>query len=311
MKILITGSNGLLGQHLIKLLKQQNNYRIIATARGENRLKDQHGYQYVSLNICDETQVKKVIADNIPDVIIHSAAMTKVDDCEIKKEQCWKSNVLATQYLIKSAQQIKSSFLLISTDFIFNGESGPYDENALPDPLSYYGTSKLAAEMLLMTSQLRWAIARTVLVYGIAEDMSRSNIILWVKKSLEQGKKIRVVDDQWRTPTLVRDLAIGCQLITDKFLANNDVDTNKISGIFNISGRDFLTPYEMALKTADHFHLDKSLIEKADASSFTQTAKRPLKTGFIIDKARKILGYEPHSFEEGIKIVGEELIAEK
>lgn len=311
MKILITGSNGLLGQHLIKLLKQQNNYQIIATARGENRLKDQHGYQYVSLNICDETQVKKVIADNIPDVIIHSAAMTKVDDCEIKKEQCWKSNVLATQYLIKSAQQIKSSFLLISTDFIFNGESGPYDENALPDPLSYYGTSKLAAEMLLMTSQLRWAIARTVLVYGIAEDMSRSNIILWVKKSLEQGKKIRVVDDQWRTPTLVRDLAIGCQLITDKFLANNDVDTNKISGIFNISGRDFLTPYEMALKTADHFHLDKSLIEKADASSFTQTAKRPPKTGFIIDKARKILGYEPHSFEEGIKIVGEELIAEK
>lgn len=311
MKILITGSNGLLGQHLIKLLKQQNNYQIIATARGENRLKDQHGYQYVSLNICDETQVKKVIADNIPDVIIHSAAMTKVDDCEIKKEQCWKSNVLATQYLIKSAQQIKSSFLLISTDFIFNGESGPYDENALPDPLSYYGTSKLAAEMLLMTSQLRWAIARTVLVYGIAEDMSRSNIILWVKKSLEQGKKIRVVDDQWRTPTLVRDLAIGCQLITDKFLANNDVDTNKISGIFNISGIDFLTPYEMALKTADHFHLDKSLIEKADASSFTQTAKRPPKTGFIIDKARKILGYEPHSFEEGIKIVGEELIAEK
>lgn len=311
MRILITGSNGLLGQHLIKLLKQQNNYRIIATARGENRLKDQHGYQYVSLDICDETQVKKVVADNIPDVIIHSAAMTKVDDCEIKKEQCWRSNVLATQYLIKSAQQIKSSFLLISTDFIFNGESGPYDENALPDPLSYYGMSKLAAEMLLVTSQLRWAIARTVLVYGVAEDMSRSNIILWVKKSLEQGKKIRVVDDQWRTPTLVQDLAIGCQLITEKFLVNNDVDTNKISGIFNISGGDFLTPYEMALKTADHFHLDKSLIEKADASSFTQTARRPPKTGFIIDKARKILGYEPHSFEEGIKIVGEELITEK
>ncbi|TAN17193.1 MAG: SDR family oxidoreductase [Chitinophagaceae bacterium] len=311
MRILITGSNGLLGQHLIKLLKQNNNHRIIATARGGNRLKDQNGYQYISLDICDETQVKKVIADNVPDVIIHCAAMTQVDDCEIKKEQCWRANVLATQYLIKAAQQIKSSFLLVSTDFIFNGESGPYDENALPDPLSYYGMSKLAAEMLLMTSQLRWAIARTVLVYGIAEDMSRSNIILWVKKSLEQGKKIRVVDDQWRTPTLVQDLAMGCQLITEKFLANNDVDTNKISGIFNISGRDFLTPYEMALKTADYFHLDKSLIEKADASSFTQTAKRPPKTGFIIDKAGEMLGYKPHSFGEGIKIMGEELIAEK
>ncbi|MGH2645218.1 MAG: SDR family oxidoreductase, partial [Chitinophagaceae bacterium] len=280
---------------------------IIATARGENRLKDKTGYQYTPLDICNESQVTETILNYAPDVIIHGAAMTQVDDCEIKKEQCWQSNVLATQYLIKAAQQAKSSFLLISTDFIFNGESGPYDENALPDPLSYYGLSKLSAEMLLLTSGLRWAIARTVLVYGIAEDMSRSNIILWVKKSLEQKKKIKVVDDQWRTPTLVQDLATGCQLIAEKYLGGIEHGTNDDSGIFNISGKDLLTPYEMALKTADHFHLDKSLIERADASSFTQTAKRPPKTGFIIGKAKKLLGYEPHSFDEGIKIVGEGL----
>lgn len=307
MKILVTGSNGLLGQHLIKLLKKNKDHAVIATARGENRLNDREGYQYSSLDICDESQVAKTVLDYKPDVIIHSAAMTQVDDCEIKKGQCWQSNVLATQYLIQAAQQAKSAFLLLSTDFIFNGEAGPYDENALPDPLSYYGMSKLAAEMLLMTSRLRWAIARTVLVYGVAEDMSRSNIILWVKKSLEQGKKIKVVNDQWRTPTLVQDLAMGCQLITEKYLKNNDKGLSNISGIFNISGKDFLTPYEMALKTADYFHLDKSLIEKADASSFTQTAKRPPRTGFIIDKAKKVLGYDPYSFEEGIRIVGEEM----
>lgn len=311
MKILITGSNGLLGQHLIKVLKKNKNNTVIATARGENRLKDTDGYQYASLDIADETQVMKMAHDYIPDVIVHSAAMTQVDDCEIKKEPCWQTNVLATQYLIKAAQQTKSAFLFLSTDFIFNGESGPYDENAIPDPISYYGMSKLAAEMLLVTCGLQWAIARTVLVYGIAEDMSRSNIILWVKKSLEQGKKIKVVDDQWRTPTLVQDLAMGCQLIIEKYLRKGKGDLNKISGIFNISGKDFLTPYEMALKTADYFHLDKSLIEKADASSFTQTAKRPPRTGFIIDKARKVLGYEPHSFEEGIKIVGEGLDTSK
>lgn len=307
MKILITGSNGLLGQHLIKLLKKNQDHTVIATARGENRLKSRDGYQYTSLDICSKGQVMKAILDYAPDVIIHGAAMTQVDDCEIKKESCWQSNVLATQYLIKAAQETNAAFLFLSTDFIFNGVSGPYDENAVPDPISYYGISKLAAEMLLMTSQLRWAIARTVLVYGVAEDMSRSNIILWVKKSLEQGKKIKVVNDQWRTPTLVQDLAMGCQLIIEKYL--NDVSVNKdnISGIFNISGKDFLTPYEMALKTADYFHLDKSLIKKADASSFTQTAKRPPRTGFIIDKARKVLGYEPHSFEEGIKMVGEGL----
>lgn len=307
MKILITGSNGLLGQHLIKVLKQHNKHEITATSKGADRLKDQKGYHFISLDICDKSLVQQVITQTAPDVIIHAAAMTQVDDCEIHKEKCWQSNVIATEYLVHAAQNIHAGFLLLSTDFIFNGDAGPYHEDAIPDPISYYGMSKLAAEMLLKTSRLNWAIARTVLVYGIAEDLSRSNIILWVKKSLERGKRIKVVNDQWRTPTLVQDLATGCQLIAEKCLDNSTGRFRNPSGIFNISGKDFLTPYEMALKTADHFHLDKSFIEKADASSFTQTAKRPPRTGFIIDKAKKVLGYEPHSFEEGIRIVGEGL----
>jgi dTDP-4-dehydrorhamnose reductase len=135
-----------------------------------------------------------------------------------------------------------------------------------------------------------------VLVYGIVSDMSRSNIILWVKKSLEEGKNIKVVTDQFRTPTLAEDLAKGCWLMTDK----------EAEGIFHISGKDFLTPYEMAIKTADFFHLDKSLISEADSSNFTQPAKRPPRTGFILDKAISVLGYNPVSFEEGIAIVAEQ-----
>src|SRR5690606_4718151 len=135
---------------------------------------------------------------------------------------------------------------------------------------SYYGESKLAAEKLVMESSLHWAIARTVLVYGIVNDMSRSNIILWVKKNLEDKKTINVVDDQWRTPTLAEDLAIGCFLIMEK----------NATGIFNISGKDMLTPFEMAHQTADFFQLDKSYIKRADSSTFTQPAKRPPKTGF-------------------------------
>ena len=146
-------------------------------------------------------------------------------------------------------------------------------------------------------SGLRWAIARTVLVYGIAYDMSRSNIILWVKKSLEDGKNIKVVTDQWRTPTLAEDLAMGCYLI-----ANQEAE-----GIFNISGKDLLTPYEMAIMTADYFELDKSLIAQADSSTFSQPAKRPARTGFVLDKARSILGYEPRSFTEGIAILAGQL----
>jgi dTDP-4-dehydrorhamnose reductase len=132
-----------------------------------------------------------------------------------------------------------------------------------------------------------------VLVYGIAHDMSRSNIILWVKKSLEEGKTIKVVDDQWRTPTLAEDLAMGCYLIVK----------HGAEGIFNISGQDLLTPFEMAHHTADYFRLDKSFITRADSSTFTQPAKRPPRTGFVLDKARRVLNYAPHSFEAGIAVL--------
>jgi dTDP-4-dehydrorhamnose reductase len=148
-----------------------------------------------------------------------------------------------------------------------------------------------------MGSGIDFAIARTVLVYGVAHDMSRSNIILWVKSSLEQGKKIQVVNDQWRTPTLAEDLAMGCALIIDK----------DESGVFNISGKDFLNPYQMAVKTAAFFGLDSSLIEEVDGSRFSQPAKRPPRTGFFIDKAISRLGYAPRTFDEGIAIVAQQL----
>lgn len=306
MKYLITGSNGLLGQHLVKLLRNHpSGPGILATARGANRLKDTEGYGYQSLDITDPDEVSRVVGEFRPDVIIHGAAMTQVDDCETRKADCWKANVLATEYFVRAAQRYGASLLLVSTDFIFNGEAGPYDEKGLPDPLSYYGTSKLAAEMLLPTSGLNWAIARTVLVYGVAEDMSRSNIVLWVKKSLEEGKRIRVVDDQWRTPTLVQDLAAGCALIAEKVLG--DKRPAGEDGIFNISGSDMLTPYQMALEVAGVFGLDESLIEKADASTFTQAARRPARTGFQIGKARRLLGYDPHSFTEGLEVVAADL----
>ncbi|MBO3699611.1 NAD(P)-dependent oxidoreductase [Roseivirga sp. E12] len=298
MKVLITGANGLLGQKLVKLILDKGGDDLIATARGANRLPyPESGYRFDQMDITDQAQVDEVIDKYSPDVVIHTAAMTNVDQCETEREDCWKQNVDAVDFLIRACERNASFLLHLSTDFIFDGEDGPYDEEAAPNPISYYGDSKLAAEKLLLESGIKYAIARTVLVYGIAHDMSRSNIVLWVKKSLEGGKAIKVVDDQWRSPTLAEDLAMGCYLITDK----------RAEGIFNISGKDLLTPYEMALKTAAYFDLDASTMERADASTFTQTAKRPPKTGLLIDKAVRELGYTPHSFEEGIGILVKQL----
>ncbi|GAA4431814.1 dTDP-4-dehydrorhamnose reductase [Ravibacter arvi] len=292
-KILVTGANGLLGQKLIDLLRANEAVSTYATARGENRLPFQEGYVYLPMDITSEAAIQEVFGQVMPDVVIHTAAMTNVDQCEAEKEACWKQNVEAVELLVAACRRSNTFLLHLSTDFIFDGKAGPYTEEAEANPISFYGWSKLAAEKAVSGSTIRWAIARTVLVYGIAHDMSRSNIVLWVKKSLEDGKTINVVDDQWRTPTLAEDLAQGCFLIADR----------QAEGVFNISGKDLLTPYEMALQTADYFGLDKGLIRRADSSTFTQPARRPPKTGFILDKATSVLGYAPRSFKEGIEIL--------
>ena len=296
-RILITGANGLLGQKLVGLLAQQADVDLIATARGENRLPISASYTYRQMDITDRQQVFDVITDVRPDAVIHGAAMTDVDKCELDKEACWAQNVTATESIVVACEATGAFLCHVSTDFIFDGKDGPYSEEAEGNPISFYGWSKYAAERVVMSSSLQWAIARTVLVYGIAHDMSRSNIILWVKKSLEDGKIIKVVTDQFRSPTLAEDLATGCALIAKK----------QATGIFNISGKEVLTPHEMAIQTADYFGLDKSLITEATAATFTQTARRPPRTGFIIDKAQRELGYEPRSFLEGIAVLAGQL----
>ncbi|MCF0063892.1 NAD(P)-dependent oxidoreductase [Dyadobacter chenwenxiniae] len=296
-RILITGSNGLLGQKLVDLLANNEHYEIFATAKGENRLGISEGYRYMQMDVTDAGEVDDVLNQVKPQVIIHTAAMTNVDQCEMEKDACWKLNVTAVEILIAACKKHDIFLEHVSTDFIFDGTSGPYSEEDEPNPISFYGWSKYAAEKAVMHSGIRWAIARTVLVYGIAHDMSRSNIILWVKKSLEEGKAIKVVTDQFRTPTLAEDLAMGCFLIADQ----------GAQGIYHISGKDFLTPYEMAIMTADYFALDKSLISPTDASSFSQPAPRPPRTGFDLKKSRNILGYEPRTFREGIALLAKQI----
>jgi dTDP-4-dehydrorhamnose reductase len=304
MKILITGSNGLLGQKLVYKLRHRTDITCIATARGDNRLVKTDGYVYETLDITDKKNVQVVFEKHLPDVIINTAAMTNVDACELEKDACWLMNVTAVEHQVKVLEGLqknnisyKPHFIHLSTDFIFDGTHGPLDENEKPNPLSFYAESKLEAENIVQASSLNWAIARTVLVYGIVDNMSRSNIVLWVKSNLEQGKQIKVVDDQFRTPTLAEDLADGCILIAEK----------TASGIYNISGKDFYSILELAHIVADYYGLDKSLIQPSKSEDIKQPAKRPPVTGFIITKAINDLGYKPHSFVEGIEILEQQI----
>jgi dTDP-4-dehydrorhamnose reductase len=298
MRLLITGSNGLLGQKLIKLLVENKKVELLATSRGENKIADL--YPQVAFRNMDITKledVNRVFDEFKPTHVINTAAQTNVDICETEREAAYDMNATSVKYLVNACEEYNAHLTHVSTDFIFDGEAGPYNEEAEPKPVNYYGETKLAAEEIVQKATCPWAIARTVLVYGTAHNYGRTNIVLWVKNSLEEGKNIQVVDDQFRTPTLAEDLAMGCWLIAEK----------NATGIFNISSDELLTPYGMAMQVVDYFKLDGSFIKKVDASVFTQPAKRPPRTGFIIEKAKRELGFKPHTFKEGIQLIASQI----
>ena len=206
----------------------------------------------------------------------------------------------ATEFLVHAAKKYRSHFIFLSTDFIFDGENGPYQEDDLPAPLSIYGHSKLKGEKIVMDSGLdRWAIARTIIVYGIAPGLSRSNVVLWAKNALEKGDPIKVVDDQWRMPTLAEDLAAGCIAIAKR----------GATGIYHLSGPDGMSILELVRRVGKFFGLDTSSVSPIKSASLGQPAARPPRTGFILEKAKRDLGYAPRSFEEGLAVLRDQLAA--
>ena len=290
IKIIITGSNGLLGQSLLALLlKEKQHYEVYGFSRGENR-SGRQDFNYVSIDITKENILREQVKEIQPDFIINTAAMTQVDDCEIHKEACNLLNIEVVKWLADISKEINTHLIHLSTDFIFDGKKGCYKETDIPNPLSYYGLSKLKSEEVLVNSDINYTILRTILVYGKVFDMSRSNIVLWVKEMLENGKEITIVDDQFRTPTYVEDLALACKISIDK----------KAVGIFNISSNELLSIFEIAQQIADVFGLNKSLIVPISTSTLNQTAARPAKTGFDLSKTNKILDFYTKSFKEDV-----------
>lgn len=296
-KVIITGSNGLLGQKLVKLLLKDD-YQIHAFSRGENLLENKEGYTYYNIDITDKEKVTQLINKIRPHYLINTAAMTNVDACELNKEECHSINVEAVLTLVKSCKENDIHLIHLSTDFIFDGEKGDlYAEDDPPNPLSYYGLSKLKSEEIIISSNIRYTILRTILVYGTIEGAERSNIVLWVKNSLESKKQINVVTDQYRMPTFVDDLAESCLLA----IKNNAL------GVYNVSSNELLSIFEIALIVAKSFNLDPSYINPIETSQLDLPAKRPFKTGFDLKKSIKKLNLPSYSFLERLQVYKNQL----
>ncbi|MDA0378995.1 MAG: dTDP-4-dehydrorhamnose reductase [Bacteroidetes bacterium] len=290
-RVLITGANGMLGQELVRQMGRKPEYDVLATGRDAAPRFSGGSCGYTHLDIADPAAVERLFADFAPDVVINCAAMTQVDACESDRDTCWQINAVAVETLAACCRQHGARLMQISTDFIFDGKDGPYREDARPAPLSYYGRSKLAGENYARGAGTdRWAIIRTVLVFGNTSD-TRSHFVSWVNRELSAGRTIRVVTDQWRTPTWTVDLADAVERVV-RF---------RKSGVYHVSGRDFMSVNEFAHVIAETAGLDTTLIQPADSSSFSQPAERPARSGFIILKAETELGFRPHPIRDAVR----------
>ncbi len=296
-KVLITGANGLLGQKLVNILCGNRNHEVFALSRGENRNNTKKGYTYLDLDLTDFDKLTQIIHNIEPTIIINAAAMTNVDECEEKKEECDLINVELVRRLVKLCEKYHSYLVHISTDFIFDGENGPYKEDDEPNPLNYYGLSKLKSEKIIEDSSLKYAILRTVLVYGEVDNMSRSNLVLWVKESVENKKIVTIIDDQFRMPTFADDLAQACLSAIKK----------KVEGVYNVSSCELLSIYDIAIEIVKTFNLDTSYVKRISTQELNQKAKRPAITGFDLTKSHKTLDLPLVTFTERLQVFKNQL----
>lgn len=297
-RILITGANGLLGQALVARMSRFPEYDILATGRDDTPRFLDGSCGYTPLDITKPNAIKTVFEDFAPNVVVNCAAMTEVDACEEHKSRCWAVNARGVRHLAASCNEIGARLIQVSTDFVFDGDEGPYRENARPNPVNYYGRSKLAGENAARDAGLsKWAIARTMLVFGTGHNLSRSNFVLWLIGKLTGGEPVHIVDDQWRMPTYVDDLAAGIERMVHY----------ERTGIYHLSGRDFTNMYQFALTIAEVFDLDRSLISPVSSDYFESAAPRPPRTGFIILKSETELDYKPRPLRRALRHLGAKL----
>lgn len=293
LRILLTGSNGLLGQKIVYASLKRNDIQLLATSKGENRLHSKAGYHYASMDITNADEVTAIVENFKPHCIINTAAMTNVDACEKDQENCWKMNVEAVRTMTELCELHNIHLIQLSTDFVFDGEKGYYSEEDVPNPLSHYARSKYESEKVVQQARIDSAIIRTIIIYGVVDDKQRSNVVIWTINSLRQQKDINVISDQMRSPTLAEDLADACVQAALK----------RATGIYHVSGSETMSILEMVNRTADFFQLDKKYIHPVTTDQLKQPAKRPLLTGFNIDKAKRELNFQPHTLLQGLEIV--------
>jgi dTDP-4-dehydrorhamnose reductase len=284
---LVTGACGLLGQHLVNRLKPK--YEVIAVDITTNTFKKHENLIFINCDLTDSGALARVLSDTNPDIIYNCAAYTDVDGCEKNRELAYKLNVELVKSLLEAGAE---RLIQYSTDYVFDGKRGPYDEKDETDPMGYYGETKLHSERLILDSHGSHLIIRTNVLFGTGENV-RPNFITWLIDNLNNAKQLRIVTDQYNNPIHADNLAE----------TSIEAEETDLTGVLHLAGDSYLSRFEIAVKTAEHFGLNRKLISPVTTSQLGQIARRPMRGGLKIDLAKKFLKSRLLSFEEGLRLI--------
>jgi len=270
-RILVTGGSGLLGSKIVRLGRSNN--QVIPAYFRESLFPNS-----VRIDITDKQEVFQTVQKIKPEIVMHTAAETNVDKCEKERDWAWKANAEATGNLAEICGKMSIKMLYVSTDYVFDGEKGSYAEEDAPNPVNYYGLTKLKGEELLKKHCSDFVIARTSVLYGL--HPRKLNFATWVIESLKRGKPIQVVDDHFNSPTLADNLA-------EALLETAEKD---FKGVYHMAGSERISRYGFSLKIAETFGLDSSLIKPIKMSELKAwVARRPRDSSLSINKSQEIL----------------------
>lgn len=293
-KILVIGANGFTGRHILNDFSRRASYQITGCSLHDDICPHSGNYRYVRIDIRDPEAVKQLFQDLQPEIVINTSALSVPDYCETHHEEADAINITATEHLANCCEIHGSRLIHLSTDFVFSGRTDrPYTEEDVPAPVNYYGRTKLEGEKRIAAICRNYAIVRVVVVYGSALPGQHGNVLQLVADRLRSNEEIRVVSDQWRTPTYVEDIVQGVEKLIH----------HPHNGIYHICGSECLTIADIAYRVADVLGLDRSLIRPVTTSEMGEKTPRPHFSGLSIEKARKELDYRPHTLDEGIKLM--------
>jgi dTDP-4-dehydrorhamnose reductase len=300
--VFLTGVHGFLGQHSLRTFLDESRCDLILSGRQDKLLYDDLGNEpriagYEPLDLSDRQKVLTTLTKSKPDVIVNCAGFVNVDLAETEREAAWKSNVRSVEHLIEAARRIDARIIHISTDFIFDGTKSPYPENGVPNPLNYYGRTKLASENALRTSGIAHLVIRTSLLYGaeVVRLSGNANFVLNTLSKLRKNEVVSTYTNLASNPTLIDDVAVGIV---------RAVEYQK-TGVYNIAGPELRSRYELALKIADTFHLDAAFIRQSEfiPSKETGIAERPRAVSLVSLKAQTELGIKCSPVSEGLQVM--------